>query len=73
MLNEMRENSKSFRSVESSELDSLKKKSERDDIYFKPEKKERTRNNNKLLNSQSSFKELIQNNSNSNIKIKRKK
>ena len=72
MLNESRENSKSSRSMENSESVSLKKKSEREDLYFKPQRKERTRNNNKLLNSQSSLKELIQKNTNSNIKINNK-
>ena len=60
MINELNENSKSFRSIENSELDSLKKKSERDS-YLKSEKnlKKSRNNNNPLITSQSSHKVLI--------------
>ena len=63
MLNELNENSKSFRSIENSELASLKKKSERDSFLKSDKSLKKSRNNNQLMNSQSSYKELIPNQS----------
>ena len=75
MLNELNEISKSNRSIENSEIDSLKKKSQRDS-YLEPDKRNKeqdkeksnqnkSRNYNKIRSSiipsqsQSEFKELI--------------
>ena len=63
MLNELNENSKSFRSIENSELASLKKKSERDSFLKSDKSLKKSRNNNQLMNSQSSYKELVPNQS----------
>ena len=61
MLNELNENSKSFRSIENSEITSLKKKSlKEENNYFKEDKNQKKSRNNTLQNSQSSYKELIQ-------------
>ena len=62
MLNELvNENSKSFRSNENSEINSLKKKSERDSLLRAEKNIKNPKNNNQATNSQSSYKELIPN------------
>ena len=67
MLNELNENSKSFRSIENSEIASLKKKSERESFIKSDKSIKKSRNNNQLINSQSTLKELIPNQSLTNI------
>ena len=57
----MNENSKSFRSNENSEINSLKKKSERDSLLRAEKNIKNPKNNNQATNSQSSYKELIPN------------
>ena len=85
MLNELvNENSKSFRSNENSEINSLKKKSERDSLLRAEKNIKNPKNNNQATNSQSSYKGLIPNkpkinnniiqnfeNKNENIKLRK--